>query len=115
MPPRLTGSDAGWGAHGTDVGFTFNDTGGVLLGDENVSYPNPFSTAEQVLVNDMMGFWGSIASDGFPQGRTEWPEYVADGAVGEGVAEVVMRLDLGDMLQSIKGYKEDDCYFWQTH
>lgn len=98
------------------MGFTFNDTSGVLLGDENVSYPNPFSPAEQVLVNDMMEFWGSIATAGFPQGRIEWPEYVVAGAVGEQVAkEVVMRLDLGDRLQSITGYKADDCYFWQTH
>lgn len=116
VPPRLTGSDAGWGAHGTDVGFTFNDTGGVLLGDENISYPNPFSAAEQVLANDMMGFWGSIATVGIPLGRSEWPEYVSAGSTGESVAEeVVMRLDLGDKLKSMQGYKADDCYFWQTH
>lgn len=117
VPPSLTGSNAGWGAHGTDVGFTFNDTGGVLLGDENISFPSPFSAAEQVLVQDVMGYWGSIAAAGVPQGRSVWPEYVAAAAAaGEVAAErAVMRLDLGDKLGPVPGYKADDCYFWQTH
>eukprot|EP01047_Picozoa_sp_COSAG01_P025553 COSAG01_NODE_1619_length_9715_cov_29.912958_8_plen_114_part_00 len=33
---------------------SFNGTEGVLLGDENVTYPLPFSAQEQVLVDDMM-------------------------------------------------------------
>lgn len=116
MPPWLTGSDAGWGAHGTDVGFSFNDTGGVLLGNENISFPNPFSAAEQVLAHDMMGYWGSIATVGSPQGRTAWPEYVPAGSTrNTATKESVMRLDLGDKLGVIVGYKADDCYFWHTH
>ena len=29
--------------------------------------------------------------------------------------EAVMRLDLGDKIEPMPGYKADDCYFWQTH
>ena len=116
MPPSLTGSDAGWGAHGTDVWFSFTDTGGVLLGDENISFPIPFSVAERVLVQDMMNYWGSLATDGSPQGRVPWPEFIPANGAGVKVAEeAVMRLDLGDKIGPMPGYKADDCYFWQTH
>jgi para-nitrobenzyl esterase len=139
VPPSLAGGgggggiddDYGWGAHGTDVSFTFNETGGVLLGDENVSFARPFSAAESVLVDDMMGFWGSVAANGVPRGRVAWPEFIPATAAASGggasagdaaaevaateVTEVVMRLDLGEKLRPVPRYKADECYFWQTH
>eukprot|EP01052_Picozoa_sp_SAG31_P008353 SAG31_NODE_420_length_15868_cov_11.896823_7_plen_193_part_00 len=54
LPPSHV-LQTGWGAHATDVWFTFNDSSGtVWLDDENITVPYPFSPGEQRLANTMM-------------------------------------------------------------
>lgn len=98
--------------------FSFNQTGMVWLGDENVSLTMPFNPAEQQLSDAMMDLWGSFARGAGTTAGPEsahvpggWPAYDPSASNGS----FTLWLDTAEVITGKDAYKDTECYFWDVH
>jgi para-nitrobenzyl esterase len=82
--------------HASELFFVFDNTYGVV---------NLQAQGEATLAQEMMGYWGAMATAGDPNGggRLSWPAYDA-------TSEKQMVLDL--TLSTESAYEKSQCDFW---